>query len=600
MKIDITTPHLDKNQLAVSSKVPNSSWLSRPEHVERFVEWTTFFRRNPHRFTETYLGIMLHPYQAIMIFLMFAASFIVIIAARASAKSFIIAVYAVDKAILYPNSKIVLTAGSRGESRLIVSDKILNELWNMSPNLRREIVKWTDNKTEVIVHFRNGSTIETVTCDEQARGHRSTVNVGEEARRINKKRMDSIISPFRIVRQTPYRMLPDYSGEEFMENPCEILLSSSDEEKNWVVQTAFKAAKSMLLSETAFFIAFDYSITLKHGIRTRQQLMEDRTKFDPITWYIEYENGVLRHNAAAYFSYDIVKACQKSKMPFYPRRTDDVINHVRNKFAIPRIPGEKRLVACDIAAVDRDGNDNSVFSCLRLFPEQDEHKQHIFKVQVPYLEGGKGREIRKQAIRIMQLYEDFDADYIVLDVRNVGIGIADALARVLFDDERGCEYKPLKAMNDDAIANRIYSPNAEPKIFVIAASAKLNSDMAVNLRSMMINGNLELLAPKDEGLSELRNTVPEYLKSFDDPDERLWYERPYLETMLLVNELVSLQYEKGENTGLIRIHERGNEVKDRYSSITMGCWFAALLARDLLGEDEEIPIEGARICVTAL
>lgn len=598
-KIEIREP-LDDNQRSISSKLPSGAWLGNQDHADMFYCWNTFFRRNPHRFIETYLGIALHWYQSIVIYLMFAVTYIVIIAARASAKSWIIAVYSVTRAILYPNSKIVLTANTRGESRLIVSDKILNELWNASPNLRREVSRWIDNKTEVIVYFRNGSTIETVTCDEQARGHRSTVNVGEEARKINKKRMDSIISPFRIVRQVPYRMLPDYTGPEFMESPCEILISSSEEEKNWVVQTAYKTASVMVDSGKAFFIALDYSITLRHGIRTREQMIEDYRKFDPITWYVEYENGVLRHNAAAYFSYDIVKACQKSKLPFYPRKTEDVINHVRNRYAIPRLPGEKRLVTCDIAFVDRNGNDNSVFSCLRLFPERDEHKQPIFKVQVPYLEGQKGKETRKQAIRIRQLFEDFDADFIVLDCRNAGVACYDALARVLFDDERGCEYKPLKAMNDDAIANRIYAPSAEPKIFVISASARLNSDMAVNLRAMMTNGELELLVPKDEGLSELRKTIPDYLRAYDDPDERFWFERPYLETMLLVNELVSLQYEKGENTGLIRIFERGNEVKDRYSSLTMGCWFASQLARDILGEEEDISIEFARQCVTVL
>lgn len=182
---------------------------------------------------------------------------------------------------------------------------------------------------------------------------------------------------------------------------------------------------------------------------------------------------------------------------------------------------------------------------------------------------------------------------------NTLASVYDFLARVLYDDERGCEYRPLKAMNDEAFAKRIYSPTAEPRIFVVSASAKLNSDMAVNLRAMMVNHELELLVPKDEGLAELRKTTPEYSKTVD-PDVMIWYERPYLETMMLVNELVSLQYEKAENTGLIRIHERGNEVKDRYSSLTMGCWFVSQLARDLLSEEEELPVSGYQSCVTPI
>lgn len=600
MKIEISQ-YGDEKQNTLASRFPKGTWLSDQDHVNHFLLWNTFFRRNPHRFVETYLNITLYWYQSITLYLMFVCTIVVIVAARAAAKSFIIAVYAVSKAILYPNSKIVLTANTRGESALIVSDKILNELCNMSPNLRREILSWHVNKSEVIVKFRSGSTIETVTCNEQARGHRSTVNVGEEARKINKKRMDSIISPFRIVRQAPYIKLPEYSGEEFLEDPCEILLSSSDEERNWLVRAAYSAYNSMMRNGTAMFIAFDYSISYKHGIRKRKQLLEDISKIDPLTWFVEYENGVLRSNAASFFSYDVVKACQVSKLPFYPRKLEDVLSHVRNKYAIPKMPGEVRLVACDIAVVDRAGNDNSAFSCLRLFPEKDVHDLPIFKVQMPYLEGMRGSELRKQAIRIRQLYDDFEADYIVLDVRNSGAGVYDQLARVLYDDERGKEYRPFKAMNDEDYAKRINSPSAEPKIFVISASARLNSDMANNLRAMMINHELELLVAKDEGFAELRATTPEYVKTIN-PEVMLWYEKPYLETMLFVNETVSLKYEKKENTGLIKIFETGEDVKDRYSSVTMGCWFASLLARDLLTEDEEEPlqIQMSRSHVTAL
>ena len=423
MKIDIQQ-YGDKNQNNLATKFPKGTWLGDQDHVDRFLLWNTFFRRNPHRFVETYLNITLYWYQSITLYLMFVCTIVVIVAARATAKTFIIAVYAVVKAILYPRSKIVLTANTRGESALIVSDKILNELCTMSPNLRREIKKYVVNKSEVIVYFHNGSTIETVTCDESARGHRSTVNVGEEARKINKKRMDSIISPFRIVRQTPYLMLPEYDSDEVREDPCEILLSSSEEEKNWLVKAAYQAYTAMMRNGTAMFIAFDYSVSYKHGIRKRKQLIEDISKIDPLTWFVEYENGVLRNNAASFFTYDTVRSCQVSKLPFYPRKTEDVLLHIKNKYAIPKMPGEIRLVACDIAVVDRVGNDNSAFSCLRLFPEKDNHDLPIFKVQIPYLEGIRGGELRKQAIRIRQLYDDFEADYIVLDTRNAGSNAA--------------------------------------------------------------------------------------------------------------------------------------------------------------------------------
>ena len=53
---------------------------------------------------------------------------IVIVASRAAAKSFIIALYACCKAIIKPNSRIVLGSATRGQSKLIISEKIKNEL----------------------------------------------------------------------------------------------------------------------------------------------------------------------------------------------------------------------------------------------------------------------------------------------------------------------------------------------------------------------------------------------------------------------------------------------------------------------------------------
>ena len=39
---------------------------------------------------------------------------------------------------------------------------------------------------------------------------------------------------------------------------------------------------------------------------------------------------------------------------------------------------------------------------------------------VSYIEANKGRDVDKQALRIKQLFADFDADYVVLDSRNGG------------------------------------------------------------------------------------------------------------------------------------------------------------------------------------
>lgn len=597
------TSNLDHNQQKVHREFRDDSWLASEAHMRQFFEWNTFYRRNLHRFAMDYLGLKLHLYQIIILWAMSMSRLVVVIASRAAAKSFIIAVYSCCRAILYPGSRIVLTSATRGQSQLIVSEKIKKELWDMSPNLRREISKISDNNNDVYVRFKNGSSIHTVTLSKNSRGNRSTVNVGEEAREIDIETYNEVVNPFLVVRQVPFMMLPDYDGDEqFQENPCEIFISSSMEESHWLYDLAKKAMKGMLDDDGHFFIAFDYSITLKHGIRKRHQLIDARAKSDPITWMVEYENLVLRSNSRAYFTYDLLKENQTLLRAFYPRRNEDVVNRVKNRFGLPKLPGEMRVVACDIAAIDRSGNDNSSFSCLRLFEETtysaDGRPEKEYRVQIPYIEAIRGQETKRQAIRIRQLFDDFEADYIVLDVRNLGISVADTLARVLYDDERGVEYKPLKVMNDEAIASRVVSPSAEPKIFAIAATAKLNSEIAVNFKAMLMEHRVDLLVDRNNGMAEISKYIPGYVDM--DADNQLFYERPYMETMLAVNEMINLVYEKMQATGLIRISEVGQNTKDRYTSVSYGCYFVSQLARDLLNDTDIYDFEHAPSCVSAV
>lgn len=85
-------------------------------------------------------------------------------------KSFLTAVYCCCRCILYPNTKIIVASGTKGQARLLISQKIEKELVNMSPNLRREIKEIRVGANDAIVKFKNGSTIEAVASGESARG----------------------------------------------------------------------------------------------------------------------------------------------------------------------------------------------------------------------------------------------------------------------------------------------------------------------------------------------------------------------------------------------------------------------------------------------
>lgn len=270
--------YADEKQAEVYLKFPSDSFLGDEKFTDHFIQWVTFFRRNMHRFAIDYLGLKLHMYQIIMLYLMGVCEFIVVIASRASAKSFIIALYACCRCILYPNSKIVLASATKGQSKLLVSEKIQKELMNLSPVLKKEIEKVKDNQNEVVVSFRNHSTITVVPASENGRGYRSNCIVREEFRQIKKSVDDSILSPFQIVRQTPYMTDSYYSDkEELIEESIDVYISSSwFDNGHWMWQIVDQCYEDMMKGKPSCLLAFDESIALMHHIKTMRYFQTEK------------------------------------------------------------------------------------------------------------------------------------------------------------------------------------------------------------------------------------------------------------------------------------------------------------------------------------
>ena len=597
---------MDEYQKIVYKKFPAHSWLSNKNNFERIIDYVTFYRRNIPVFVEHYLKIPLHWYQIIWLYLLNMYISVVIIAGRASAKSFVIAIFSRAKCILYPNTKVVIASGSKKQASLIVKEKIQKELMPKSENLRREIetIKTSTNDIEVV--FRNGSSIVVVVGGEGALGYRSTVLIFEEFKRIPKYIVDKVLKPFQMTRPSQFRTNEECEkygvkykeNDEFLEEAVNIYISSAAPTSHWMGKLLKDTVSSKYGDNSACMLATDYSIALKHAIKTRAQLIEAKRSTDPITWREEYENEMLREGANSYFTYGLLTKNQTNKKAFYPRRYEDVRNKHKNPYSIPKQPGEIRILACDMAFIERSNkNDNSCFTCIRALPESMTYTSEnidgkVVEVKngyrriVPYIEANPGSDVDKQAIRIKQLYYDFEADYCILDTRNGGILTYDRLAKILYDESRDCEYPAWRCMNDKDIAKRVNVAGAVENVFTINASQKLNNDIAIALRGTLESHMIDLLVNLDEAKDILESHIPEYT-STPDVDVAVFYERPYLETQALINEMMSLEYTRNEQTGIITLFETGSNTKDRYVSLAYGNYFIGLLEQDLVGDTSE-------------
>lgn len=236
--------------------------------------------------------------------------------------------------------------------------------------------------------------------------------------------------------------------------------------------------------------------------------------------------------------------------------------------------GEKRILSADIAlmASTRHQNDASAIFINQLMPT----KTGRYMNNIVYTENAEGLLTDEQALMIRRLYDEFECDYIVLDVKNVGLSVYDSLARDITDPDTGEIYPALSCCNNPDMTARCVDRDAPKVIWAISGNAKFNSDCALLLREGFRTGRIRLLVSEYDG-EQLLGEIKGYGSL--TPSERLALTLPYVNTTLLISELINLRHE--ENGGLIRVFEKSGMRKDRYSSLSYNYWVATHLEKKI-------------------
>lgn len=323
-----------------------------------------------------------------------------------------------------------------------------------------------------------------------------------------------------------------------------------------------------------FCCALPYTLSVHHGLLTKEQIMDELTApdFDSVSWAIEMEAMWWGENSNSYFKLEDIDKNRTLERAFYPQ--DNIDYDPRAKSSLPKVKGEIRLIGLDVALMKGAKNDNSIFTLMRIVPNGSSYQR-----QVVYMEHMNGGHSEAQAVRLRQLYDDFEADYVVMDTQGVGMSIYDNLVKTLYDKERDIEYPAWTCFNDKAMAERCIAPDAMPVIYSMkVTSALLNHEIAVNLREDLKQGRIKLLANDMEMREEFRHK-----KKFAKltPEEQVQMLAPYMQITILTNEMINLSYQMSD-AGLIKIFETGSSRKDRYSSLAYANHLARTLEKDLL------------------
>jgi hypothetical protein len=384
------------------------------ERKEKMKRWITFFRRNPHRLIETYFGIRLYAYQILMIWVLQRSNLAYIVASRAAAKTFIIAIWALTLGVLYPGSIVVAASKTLKQGGLIVEK--LSMLRDTYPNVAREIKTITVNANIHECQLQCGSVIKVVPSSETARGNRANYLIIEESRLVPKDILESILKPFLFSRMPPYRLKQEYANvAELKEEGIISYITSAWYTAEYWYEYVKSCIKRMVSGDTtANFLAFDYLITVYHNIKTEEMIKNEMTDADAMTVQMEYLNIPSGSSGKSYFKPSLFR--RDIKRAFYPQK-DDTFNVRDNPYNIKKTEGEIRIVSVDVATRANKINDQTIMSCIRMIPNIGKG----YERQLVYMESHKGANTVTQAKRIKELFFDFDTNYIVLDLQNVGI-----------------------------------------------------------------------------------------------------------------------------------------------------------------------------------
>lgn len=278
---------------------------------------------------------------------------------------------------------------------------------------------------------------------------RSNILICDEFRLIKKEVLDAILIPTEIPRIPPYMLKKEYKDVEVLqEPPREIYLSSAFFKSHWMWRHIKKATVEMYKGDAILF-STDYATTLKHGIKLRKQMEKARAMSDSITFDMEYNNFMVGGSENQYYSFELVNNAQTVKKAWYPRDIETYLSTTTDKNGrrvktktwfgdIPKKNGEIRVVSMDVAvSSDRKGvkNDYSVIKCVRALQNGERYDR-----QEVYIESFQGESTEKQAIRIRQIMDDFDADYLVIDGRTYGTNMIDEFAKILYDEVTKFQY----------------------------------------------------------------------------------------------------------------------------------------------------------------
>lgn len=572
------------------------SQLTVEQKKENVKKHCSFYRRNINLYASRHLKVRLHPFQHIMLYLMGVSQVFFAICSRGLSKTFIVGLYAICKCLLYPYSEVHLTSSTIVQATKMVKDKMENELCKkLSPILKyyydNDLIKFHYGKEEIWVEFvMNGSKLWVDPATDSARGGRATLLIYEECRLLKKSIIDSVFEKMAHPRQAMYLTNPKYStNPRWMEECQSVYITSARFKSEWfwrtfkiTVQEAFTSKKIPY----SFFCG-DIFLSMYFGLKTKADYFKAKKQSSDLDFRMEDLNQMIGEAEDAFFKHDLLKKNQVFRKAFRFPTINDIAqkNNLKNR---SKQENEIRLLWVDFAFANTTGaeeNDQSVIGCTSLVKRNDHYRRITDYITTHPASDSDGIDLK-----IREMFWDYHADYIVIDLRNGG--------EVMYNDLTKPRQHPNRSSNDwnehgftvapelyyhvvasqklDDLKSRTVDTQPIPCLIPIQGSSELNSTMWLDLQKKLRDEEIDLLIEDIEFEQEIESSK-EYFKMTDE--ERMNYKLPYIMTMALINEAINLSQEWRD--GKVKLIEPRSGTKDIIVSFAYGNYISSLIINKL-------------------
>ena len=538
------------------------------DNQELFTKYLNFWILYPDLFLDSIQdfndskNFHLMPFQRIALRASMRYRYHFLTATRATSKSFTAYLSALVRAVLLPNSTIMISSDVKGTVIKIAQAKF-EEIFRHWPLLKKELKDRKDDgqtgqkssNNYYDLYFKNGSMISVVSKD-TSRGLRATAAVIEECALVDEVSFNEVLWPqMNIARR-------EVDGTLNPEEPSasQTFITTAAERTVFMYSKLIECAVNAVLRPQEYFCwGMSWEIPVHYGLIDKATILDQR-----------YSNTVSEDSFAreslSIWTGNSRDAWLDSKRLNKRRTLLKCERKAQENFSNPNT---FYIIGVDVARYSA----NTAIMVIKVMPNSNSFKKNVIYTEVIH----GANYITDQAPRIKKLIQLYHPREVVIDGNGPGIGLLDAMALPSFDAHTGEQFPAYYVFNDEHhLPNEMRNESEEPHpefnaiIYDIKAGASNDDLIHSNFYAQINNNSVSFLAHERIVKDKLLNT--EKGKKMSLYDRRVFL-LPYEMTSRLIDELNNLKLKPTGIQNQFKIERISRSIeKDRFSALEYGLY----------------------------